>query len=170
MAKILIGLSFLFLTLSAVFGVLNTSKARELREAAERNRPERPAVVHEKQNPPPAANPTVPGVNSAEFESKIASAEEELVKSQTEKADLQAKLQAKQNELADVQKRLEEATPKEVIPDTLPMPGAGDLQTQLEDTRRQLDNAEREKQLLATKVRTSQDRAIVHGSAAQARA
>ena len=35
------------------------------------------------------------------------------------------------------------------------MPGAGDLQTQLEDTRRQLDNAEREKQLLADKIRTS---------------
>ena len=38
------------------------------------------------------------------------------------------------------------------------MPGAGDLQTQLEDTRRQLDSAEREKQLLADKIRTSQDR------------
>jgi len=158
MAKILISLSFLFLTLSAVFGVLNTNKARELRQAAERNRSERPAVVHEKQNPAPAANPTAGSVSSTEFESKIASAEQELIKSQTEKADLQAKLQAKQNELAAVQKRLEEATPKEVIPDTLPMPGAGDLQTQLEDTRRQLDNAEREKQLLATKIRTSQDR------------
>jgi hypothetical protein len=156
MAKILISLSFLFLTLSAVFGVLNTNKARELRQAAERSHP--PAVVHEKQNPPLAANSTAANSMSAEFESKIASAEEELVKSQTEKADLQAKLQAKQNELAAVQKRLEEATPKEVIPDTLPMPGAGDLQTQLEETRRQLDNTEREKQLLANKIRTSQDR------------
>jgi hypothetical protein len=159
MAKILISLSFLFLTLSAVFGVLNTSKARELRQVAERNHPQTPAVVHEKQNPPPTAKPPATSIDSAEFESKIASAEEQLVKSQTEKADLQAKLQAKQNELAAAQKRLEEATPKEVIPDTLPMPGAGDLQTQLEDTRRQLDNAERDKQLLASKIRTSQDRA-----------
>jgi hypothetical protein len=36
MPKILIGLSVLFLTLSAVFGVLNTNKAQELRATAER--------------------------------------------------------------------------------------------------------------------------------------
>lgn len=158
MAKILISLSVLFLTLSAVFGVLNTTKARELRKAAERNRLAAPPVAREKETQAHAANLTAADAKSAVIESKVASAEAELIKSQTEKADLQAKLQAKQKELAAAQQRLEETASKEVIPDTLPMPGAGDLQAQLEDTRRQLDSAEREKQLLATKIRTTQDR------------
>ncbi len=155
MAKILISLSVLFLTLSAVFGVLNTNKARELRQAAERSHVGTPpAVAHEKENQTPVATVADANATSAAIEK----AEAELIKSQTEKADLQTKLQAKQDELAATQKRLVETGPKEVIPDTLPMPGEDDLQKQLEDTRRQLDNAEREKQLLASKIRTSQDR------------
>ena len=155
MAKILISLSVLFLTLSAVFGVLNTNKARELRQAAERSHVGTPPpVAHEKEHQTPVATVADANATSAAIER----AEAELVKSQTEKADLQTKLQAKQDELAAAQKRLVETSPKEVIPDTLPMPGEDDLQKQLEDTRRQLDNAEREKQLLASKIRTSQDR------------
>jgi hypothetical protein len=158
MAKILISLSVLFLTLSAVFGVLNTNKARELRQAAERSQVETPPVAPEKESQAQAANLADANARSAGIESKVASAEAELIKSQTEKAELQAKVQAQQSELAAAQKSLEEAASKEVIPDTLPMPGAGDLQAQLEDTRRQLDSAEREKQLLASKIRASQDR------------
>jgi cell shape-determining protein MreC len=41
------------------------------------------------------------------------------------------------------------------MPDALPMPGAGDLQAQLEETRRQLDDAEREKQVLTQQLRTA---------------
>ncbi len=157
MPKILISLSVLFLTLSAVFGVLNTNHARELREAAEINRiaAARPRVIAPR--PTTAAAPQELAKTKA-AEGKIASAEAELIKSQSEKTDLQAKLQAKQKELAEVQKRLEEAGAKEPIPETLPMPGAGDLQAQLEDTRRQLDSAEREKELLSEKIRTVQDR------------
>jgi hypothetical protein len=163
MAKILISLSLLFLTLSAVFGVLNTNKARDLRQAMDQSRlaaaslPRTPAA-HEKGLEANKTNLAAANAKSAAIESKVASAEAELIKSKTEKADLQAKLQAKQKELAEVQKRLEESGSKEVLPDTLPMPGAGDLQAQLEDTRRQLDNAEREKQLLSDKIRTTQDR------------
>ena len=99
MAKILIGLSVLFLTLSAVFGVLNTNKARELRrgrgseahvEAAER------ASLREKEIKAREASRRRGQRQSAANESKVASAEAELVKAQTEKADLQAKLQAQQ--------------------------------------------------------------------------
>ena len=131
MAKILISLSVLFLTLSAVFGVLNTNKARELRQAAERSHVGTPPpVAHEKENQTPVATVADANATSAAIER----AEAELIKSQTEKADLQAKLQAKQDELAAAQKRLVETSPKEVIPDTLPMPGEDDLQKQLEDT------------------------------------
>jgi hypothetical protein len=65
-------------------------------------------------------------------------------------------LQASQNEIAELRKRLEESPPPDVIPDSLPMPGAGDLHTQLEETRRQLDSAEREKQLLADRIRSQE--------------
>lgn len=161
MAKILISLSVLFLTLSAVFGVLNTNKARDLRQMAERSRlaeGETARVPAARENQAQEKNVAAANAKSAVSESKVASAEAELIKSQTEKAALQATLQAKQKELAEAQRRLEESGSKEIIPDSLPMPGAGDLQAQLEDTRRQLDHAEREKQLLTQKMRTTQDR------------
>ena len=160
-SKLLIGLSVLFLTLSAVFGVLNTSKTRELRTEAERSErarfeAERLRIEKESQVKPAARNNASADGKAAEAENRIAAAEAELVRSQAEKTELQVQLQANQNEIADLRKRLEETTSKELMPDTLPMPGAGDLQTQLEDTRRQLDSAEREKQLLAERVRTQE--------------
>lgn len=163
MARILISLSVLFLTLSAVFGVLNTNKARDLREVAERStvaqtEVEQGRIAKEKEIQAREAGIAAANAKLLENEAKVASAETELIRSQSERAELQAKLQANQNQVADLQKRLEESAPKELMPDVLPMPGAGDLQAQLEDTRRQLDNAEKEKQLLSEKVRTVQDR------------
>ncbi|MDQ6654910.1 MAG: hypothetical protein M3Y80_03745 [Verrucomicrobiota bacterium] len=174
MPKILISLSLLFLTLSAVFGVLNTNKARELREAA--TQVARPAERHPtapvaaKTAQPNAATVAATNGKLPDAENKIASAEGQLIKAQSEKADLQAQLQAKQKELAEVQKRLEESGGKEAVPEVLPMPGAGDLQAQLEDTRRQLDNAEREKQLLTEKVRTTQAHPAITAEAPRKRA
>lgn len=160
MAKILISLSILFLTLSAVFGVLNTSKTRELRELAQRSSSSvAPAVesdqtrqARDKELRAREAALAAANAKFAQTETKVASAEAELVKSQSEKAELQAKLQANQQQIAELQKRLDEAGSKELMPDPLPMPGAGDLETQLEDTRRQLDTAERERQLLNEKI------------------
>lgn len=163
-SKVLIGLSVLFLTLSAVFGVLNTSKTRELREDAERKefaraQSERLRIAKEREIKTREESVAAAGAKSAEAENRIASAEADLIRSHTEKADLQAKLQAAQNEVAEMRQRLEAAPPQDLIPDSLPMPGAGDLQTQLEETRRQLDTAEREKQLLADRIRT-QERSV----------
>ncbi|MFN2507626.1 MAG: hypothetical protein ABR589_02515 [Chthoniobacterales bacterium] len=164
MAKTLISLSVLFLTLSAVFGVLNTTKTRNLREAAEQGNAaqgeaEQVRRARQKEIEAREAALATEKAKYAETETRVASAETELIKTQSEKAELQAKLQASQNQIAELQKRLEETGPKEVIPEILPMPGAGDLQTQLEETRKQLDSAEREKQLLSEKIRTTQDRA-----------
>lgn len=163
MARILISLSVLFLTLSAVFGVLNTNKARDLRETAERSvvaqtEVEQARGAKEKEIQTREASIAAANAKLAENESKVASAEADLIRSQSERAELQAKLQANQGEMAELQKRLDEGGSRELMPDSLPMPGAGDLQAQLEDTRRQLDNAEREKQLLSEKIRTVQDR------------
>ncbi len=165
MGKILIGLSVLFLTLSAVFGVLNTGKARTLREAAEQNgargmQSEQARLAKEKEIQAREAGVAAAAAKNAETENRVANAEADLIKSQAEKADMQARLQATQNEIAELQKRAEEAGSKELMPDALPMPGAGDLQAQLEDTRRQLDSAEREKQLLSEKIRSAQPRTM----------
>ena len=165
MARILLSLSVLFLTLSAVFGVLSTNKARELREAA--SKPgiapatgSSPAQI-EKEKALRAREESLLAQASkqSQAESKVGNAEAELIKAQNEKAALQAKLLADQAEIAELRKRLDENAPKEVVPETLPMPGAGDLQAQLEDTRRQLDTAEREKQLLANRMKTGSERA-----------
>jgi hypothetical protein len=161
-SKVLIGLSVLFLTLSAVFGVLNTSKTRDLRSEAdrkefERAEAERIRITKEREIKAREESVAAAAAQSAEAENRMASAEADLVRTQTEKAELQATLQASQNEIAELRRRLEEsATPPDVIPDSLPMPGAGDLQTQLEETRKQLDSAEREKQMLADRLRTQE--------------
>jgi hypothetical protein len=166
MARILLSLSVLFLTLSAVFGVLNTNKARELRGIAERSNLERTEaeqlrLAKEKEIAAreAALAKTKTGSAPAPADNRIATAEAQLIKAQSEKAELQARLQAQQREIAELQQRAQEPAAKELIPDVLPMPGTGDLQTELEETRRQLDEAEREKQRLADRIRTTPARA-----------
>ena len=175
MSKILIALSLLFLTLSAVFGVLNTNKARSLRDLAVQSdsaRAEADRIRLAKEKEIHARETKVAeevAAREREAESKIASSEADLIKSQSDKAELQTQLQEKEQQIADLQKRLDEGGAQELMPDSLPMPGAGDLASQLEDTRRQLDEAEREKQLLADKVRAAQDPPPAPGAAPQRR-
>lgn len=160
MARILLSLSVLFLTLSAVFGVLNTSKTREAREAAlqaeKRAQTEKEALLaREKTRPAPPAS--VPASNEPD-EKRLGLAEAELVRIQSERTALQAKLKAQEAELAELRGRLEAGSASAADPavDALPMPGAGDLQTELEETRRQLDHAERDKQRLTQKIRATE--------------
>ncbi len=158
MPKILITLTVLFVSLSAVFGVLNTNKARSLRDTAARSDNARAAaeqarMAKEKEISEREAEA---GTKHADTEAKVASAEADLVKFQSERAELLAQRQADQQQIAELRRRLEEAPPpNDLMPDTLPMPGAGDLQAQLEDTRKQLDSAEREKQLLSEKIQST---------------
>lgn len=161
MAKILLSLSVLFLTLSAVFGVLNTNKARTLREVAdkadiERAEAEQVRAAKEKTLQTREATVAAAAAQNAKAEGKLGSAEAELIRSQTDKAALQKTLQAHEAEIAELRKRVEGSGAKEGNPDVLPMPGTGDLQKQLEDTRLQLDSAEREKQLLTNRIKTTE--------------
>jgi hypothetical protein len=165
--KSVAGLATLFLVLAAVFGFLNSQKVKTLRtnvasaqaarDAAERRR------VQEKPNAPTGRTPTAEERGKvAEAETRAAKAETELAQIQTEKADLQSKLDANQQEIASLQKRVEEAektpsafgtgSPAATAP-------AGDSQSQLDDLRRQLDSAEKEKALLADKLQDAQERA-----------
>ncbi len=157
MPKILISISILFLTLSAVFGVMNANKAHALRDHAERTeaaraQAEQAKLAKEKEL---KAKEVAAAAEAAKNAEVIANAEADLVKSQTEKSELQAKLQSTQNEIADLRTKLDEAMTKLPVSDGtgLPMPGADNLQVQLEETRHQLESAEREKQVLADKIR-----------------
>ncbi|CAN5502522.1 hypothetical protein BH18VER1_BH18VER1_15790 [soil metagenome] len=174
MPKVLITLTILFLTLSAVFGVLNTNKYRNLRDLAAqsdmaRAQAEQGRIAKEKQLRTKEAEAAA---RFADTEAKVAISEADLVKSQSDRAELNTQLAAREEQLADLQRRLEEATaPKpELMPDALPMPGAGDLTAELEETRKQLDSAEREKQLLADQMRVNQERPASAGRAQRRRA
>ncbi len=168
MARILLSLSVLFLTLSAVFGVLNTHKARALRESADSLNPEQAEteqvrLAREKMLQNREAALAAVAAKKAETDGRLQSVETDLTQIQAEKTALEAKLQTSEAEIAELRKRVDGRAPSEPAnaDDVLPMPGAGDLQTQLEETRRQLDDAEREKALLASRVRSPAERAPV---------
>ena len=160
MPKILIGASVLLLTLSAVFGVLNSNKVKGLRAEIENVTKARELAINaraaQQQNlKGREAGVTTTKAKSADTEARIASAESDLVKSQTEKAALQSKLQARESEIAELKKRVEGASSSSA-PGL--EPSTAELQAQLEETRKQLDSAENEKALLGEKVRGAQDR------------
>ena len=159
----LIGASVLLLALSAVFGVLNLQKTRGLRteitqsetarQSAEQLRASRERELKGREAAVAAAQ-----AKFGDTQSKAANIEAELLKAQTEKNDLQAKLRANETEIAELRKRIENAESKPVagVPPTTA--SAADLQAQLEDARKQLDAAEREKVLLSDKMKVTQER------------
>jgi len=162
--KTVIALSVLLLTLTAIFGLLNSHKVKTLRTNVANADAARDAAeyrsVAEGRNPE-TRETTVAGGEAkiAEAESKAAKAEAELTQLQKDKTELQVKLEANQNEIRSLQKRIEEAektakpAPSPVAPNSSP-----ELQAQLEDARHQLDSAEKEKAFLSEKLQTIQER------------
>lgn len=163
MRKPIIGASLLLLTLSAVFGYLNTSKVKALRteqtnalmarDTAERARA---AQQQEMRNRETQVNATA--AKFPETEATITSAKAELAKSQGEKANLQSKLQANEGELVALQKRVAELISRSAGPESSSGPSVAELQAQLEEARQQLDGAEREKSLISRKIQVSEKR------------
>lgn len=163
MSRILIGVALLLLSLSAVLGVLNATKTQSLRTEVVRTEADRAKIAQdlaakEKELKEKAAAIAEAKARAGENESRVGAAEADLIRTQTERAELTAKLQANEREISELRERLEEAVVNQAMPGELPMPGSGDLQTQLEETRRQLDAAEREKQLLTDRVRVVEER------------
>jgi hypothetical protein len=160
------GLTIVFLVLAAFFGFLNIQKVKSLRTNATNAQVARDAV--ERRHAQQALNAQTGGTAGAEQQSKIAEAENHAAKAeadlaqvQKEKADLQAKLDANQQEIASLQKAAEaskNANPP--VAGSSPTEGAqtADLQSQVDDLRRQLDSAEKEKALLAEKIHETQER------------
>src|SRR6476469_284889 len=130
-SKSVAGLAIVFLVLAAFFGFLNIQKVKALRANA--------------------GNAQIARVEAERGQAQI----------QKEKADLQAKLDASQQEIASLQKRAEEANnANAAVTGGSPAEGAqtADLQSQVDDLRRQLDSAEKEKTFLAEKIQDTQQR------------
>jgi len=153
------GLAVIFLLLAAFFALLNGQKVKALR--ADAAAPRAPAVA--KVNTPTGG---ITGVQqkgkTADTEDRAAKAEAALTEAEKEKADLKGKLDASQQEIAALRERAA-GMPTNSIPSapdaSAPADNAQspDLQTQVDELRRQLDGAEKEKALLAEKLQDAQE-------------
>jgi hypothetical protein len=162
-SRTLIGASVALLALSAIFGILNTQRTRRLRaevtgseiarQNAEQARTRREKELKGREEAVAAAN-----AKFGDTQTKVASTEAELLKVQTEKNDLQAKLRANETEIADLRKRIENPNTKPAADASAPTVSPAELQAQLDDAKKQLDAAEREKVLLSDKMKSSQER------------
>lgn len=153
--KTLIAASVLFLAAAGVFGFLNTQKAKSLRDAAvlattARDDVERRHAAEQKQLSEREAAAKAATAKLAENENRVAKAEADFVQMQTEKNDLQTKLQAAQADVTRLQGELEQASAKPA--ENPGAPSVQELQAQLDEARRQLEGAERENALLVDKM------------------
>ena len=162
MPKILIGISMLLMTLSLVFGFLNTSKVKALRNElvtsiSARETSERARMASQEKLKGRETDFIAAQNKATAAEAKATSAEAELTRAQNEKAEIEARLQASEGEIADLQKRVADATiagapnePESISPN--------ELKETLDQTKQQLEAAEQEKSLLADEVKVARSR------------
>jgi hypothetical protein len=158
--RILLGTSLFLLTLSAVFGILNTTKVKSLRTEQGRVLA---TVVPVESIPPSQHAPSrrvelsdsAEKAKLAEMETRVAKAEANAAQANTEKADVATKLQLTERQLAQLQEKVEELPSRSIKAPSSEGPSVTELEAQLDEARRQLDNAEREKLFLAEKTRTA---------------
>jgi hypothetical protein len=151
------------LAFSAVFAVLNLEKTRGLRtEVAQsetaRQTAEQQRVSREKQLKDREAAVAAANAKYGDTQNKAAAAEAELAKAQAEKNELQTKLRTNENEIAELRKRIETGETKPVADSSPSSSTTADLLAQLEEAKKQLDAAEREKILLSDKMKVTQEK------------
>jgi cell shape-determining protein MreC len=154
------GLAVIFLLLAAFFALLNGHKVKALRADVASMR----ATVSAKVNAVTGGTTEAQQqAKTADTTDRAAKAEAAVVEAEKEKADLKGKLDASEQEIAALRQRAAGAETKSnpSAPGT-PAPAdnaqSGDLQSQVDDLRRQLDSAEKEKELLAEKLQDTQQR------------
>jgi hypothetical protein len=152
----------LLLTLSVIFGVLNLKRTRELRFGAARAEAGRLTAEHlgitrEKDLAGREAAVAAARAKLDETRDRVSSTEAELLTTRTEKSDLQAKLRQNEIEITELRKRVEESNPAEAVASPSAN-SAAELRAQLEDARKRLDAAEREKTFLSDKMKVTEDR------------
>ena len=145
---------------SGVLGVLNGTKVKTLRNdvnsaAAQKQAADRQRALSDAELKKREHKVKEQLARLGENDGRVAGAEAELVKTQTEKSDLLSKLQANETQIADLQKRIDELSKTPANPNP-GAPSAAELQAQLEDARKQLEGAEREKTLLSDKFQSSE--------------
>ena len=150
------------MTLSLLFGLLNTNKVKNLRNeiattSSAREIAEHSRLASEKKLKARESDFVAATNKSTAAEAKAGTVEADLSKAQNEKAELESKLQTSEAQVADLQKRVADATiggvpgsPEGVSPN--------EMKAQLDETRKQLETAEQEKTVLADKVKEAQDR------------
>ena len=153
------GLAVIFLLLAALFAVLNGQKIKALRANV--------ATPHTSMTA--KVNGSTGATTGAQQQGKTADtdravkAETALAQAEQEKADLKGRLDASQQEIAALRQRAAgmqtnsnpSASGAPVLADNAQ---STDLQSQVDDLRRQLDGAEKEKALLAEKLQDGQER------------
>jgi len=166
------GLAVIFLLLAAFFALLNGHKVKALRADAAMARAVVPAKVNAVPGEPTGGQQQDKIAGTTD---RAAKAEAALVEAEKEKADLKGKLDASQQEIAGLRERAAgaETNSNQSAPSTsAPVANtqSSDSQSQLDDLRRQLDSAEKEKELLAEKLQEAQRPAqIKEGSKAETR-
>ena len=165
------GLAVIFLLLAACFAFLNGQKVKALRA----NTATAGAPVPAKVNAPLAGRTGAQQQGkTGDTDDRAAKAEAALAQAEKEKADLKGKLAASQQEIAALRQRAAGAgtnsNPSAPGAATAPVENAQstDLQSQVDDLRRQLDGAEKEKALLAEKLEDAQERAAAPKEVAKA--
>ena len=155
-------LAIIFLVLAAVFGFLNGHKVKALRAntVTAPDTSEHGQMVTKSNAGTAGLSGAKEQVKTAEAETRAAKAEAALEQAEKEKADLQGKLDASQQEIAALRQRAVEANDPASGNAAAPAESAhsGDLQSQVDDLRRQLDGAEKEKALLAEKLEEASQR------------
>ena len=161
-SKQLILASVVLVGASALLAVLNLQRSRSLRsevtaseaarDNAERQRASREKLLKDREAAVAAAS-----AKYGDTQNKVASTEAELAKVMAEKNDLLAKLRANETEIADLRKRIETGETKPVT-GVSPATSNTELQAQLEDAKKQLEAAEREKILLSDKMKVTEEK------------
>jgi peptidoglycan hydrolase CwlO-like protein len=147
MPRILIGISILLMTLSLLFGFLNTNKVKDLRNeivttTSAREMADRARTASEKKLKARAADIEAATSKATAPEAKATSAEADLTPAQNEKAELESKLQASEGQIVDLQKRVAGATVGGV-PGAPEAVSPNELKAMLDDTKQQLEAASR---------------------------
>jgi len=154
------GLAVIFLLLAAFFGLLNGQKMKALRADTAMPRARVPAKVNAPADGTIGAQQQA---KTADTENRATKAEAALAQAEKEKADLKGKLDASQQEIAALRQRAAGAGTNSISsapgnPAPAENAQSGDLQSQVDDLRRQLDGAEKEKALLAEKLQDAPER------------
>jgi hypothetical protein len=159
--KPLIALAITFLALSLLMAVLNLDRlarlrrekgsavaAREIAMRA-RDKAEKRLEMREREFINCAAK-------NREADKKVSSAEAELRKNRSDREELESRLRASETQIADLKKQLTRGSGKAGT--AAESSARNDLKTQLAEAKREVEAAEKEKSILADKVRVAQDK------------